>query len=182
MITPAYSRPRGPVMFPPLYRLAVILRRMRATPHPWAWWGKRRDPITGQEGSCHDGIDLGELEGEPVYAAGAGHIEIAATAPRAGKYVRILHGLSDCPVGRTGYCHLSEFAPWVQAGAEVARGQIIGYVGQTGACKGAHLHFQCWVFDGANYKNVDPLPYLEGSLLEVDSKTVADLMRAAKGD
>lgn len=170
--------PHHPPLFPPLFRLSVILRRMRATPHPWAWWGTRKDPITGAEGAHHDGIDLGELEGEPVYAAAAGRIECCGAAPRAGNYVRIVH--DDCDVQRTGYCHLSDISHWVATGADVLRGQIIGHVGHTGAAKGDHLHFQCWVFRDGIYHDVDPLPYLERGIIEADDMSAVKLATAAK--
>lgn len=170
--------PHRPPLFPPLYRLGVILRRMRATPHPWAWWGTRRDPITGADGVHHDGIDLGEIEGEPVYAVADGTVESCGEARRGGIYVRIVH--TDCDVQRTGYCHLSSLAQWVQPGVDVRRGQIIGYVGHTGASRGDHLHFQAWVWDGDGYRDVDPLPHLERSIIEADDAASVKLADAAK--
>lgn len=170
------SYPKHAPLFPPLYRLDVILRRMRSSPHPWAWWGTRRDPITGAEGQHHDGIDLGELEGEPVYSVADGVVESCGTAPRAGNYLRIIH--DQCDVQRTGYCHLRGLAQWVSPGAEVRRGQIIGYVGHTGAAKGDHLHFQTWVYDHdqQRYRDVDPLPHLERGIIEADDNAVAHIM------
>jgi murein DD-endopeptidase MepM/ murein hydrolase activator NlpD len=56
---------------------------------------------------------------------------------------------------QTRYAHLSRFA--TQAGAYVVQGQVIGYVGSTGASTGPHLHFEIR-FAG---RTVDPLGYLE---------------------
>ena len=42
----------------------------------------------------------------------------------------------------TLYAHLSRFAPQVRAGARVAQGDVIGYVGQTGWATGPHLHYE----------------------------------------
>jgi murein DD-endopeptidase MepM/ murein hydrolase activator NlpD len=54
----------------------------------------------------------------------------------------------------TAYAHQSGFA--VGAGAHVAQGQVIGFVGCTGHCFGPHLHFEVRV----NGQAVDPLGYL----------------------
>lgn len=170
--------PRDVPFFPPLFRLAVILRRMRSSPHPWAWWGTRKDPITGMEGVHHDGIDLGEIEGEPVYAVADGVVESCGEAKRGGKYIRIKHDRND--IQRTGYCHLFSHAQWVAVGAPVRRGQIIGYVGHTGATKGDHLHFQTWIFKDGICDDVDPLPLLERSIIEADDDAAIKLADAAK--
>ena len=42
----------------------------------------------------------------------------------------------------TLYAHLSRLAPQVRAGARVAQGEVIGYVGQTGWATGPHLHYE----------------------------------------
>lgn len=170
--------PKDPPLFPPLFRACVILRRMRSSPHPWAWWGTRRDPITGQEGAHHDGIDMGEIEGEPVYAVADGTVESCGSAQRAGNFVRIKHDRAD--IARTGYCHLSAIAQWVAVGAGVKRGQIIGYVGHTGASKGDHLHFQCWEWRDGRYVDVDPLPHIERGIIEADDMASIKLADAAK--
>ena len=60
----------------------------------------------------------------------------------------------------TLYAHLSGFAPGMDVGTVVGRGQVIGYVGASGWAAGTHLHFQmntCATY----YKcYIDPWPYL----------------------
>lgn len=75
-----------------------------------------------------------------------------------GNYVELQHGNNIV----TKYCHLKYGNIKVKLGQIVAKGQEIGYMGDTGYTFGAHLHFQVI----QNGKNVDPLPYLE------DKKTI----------
>ncbi|HEV7459949.1 MAG TPA: peptidoglycan DD-metalloendopeptidase family protein [Solirubrobacteraceae bacterium] len=100
--------------------------------------------------ACHPGIDIGASEGTPIHAADAGTVRIAASYGGYGNYTCIQHtaSLSTC------YGHQSAFA--VGAGQNVSQGQVIGSVGCTGLCFGAHLHFEVRV----NGSVVDPMGYL----------------------
>jgi len=98
-------------------------------------FGERQDPING-EGAFHSGIDIDAPTGTPVRAAADGSVEMAAMATGYGREVVIDHGHQLLTV----YGHLSAFA--VFAGEHVARGQIIGYVGESGRATGPHLHFE----------------------------------------
>ncbi|TSC68392.1 MAG: peptidase M23 family protein [Parcubacteria group bacterium Gr01-1014_72] len=87
----------------------------------------------------YNGIDLGAPEGTPVLAAASGQVIISRNYGwngGYGNYVAIEHGNGT----QTLYSHLSLNA--VFEGFHVARGQIIGYVGQTGKVTGPHLHFE----------------------------------------
>ena len=101
----------------------------------------------------HEGIDLVAPAGTPVYAAADGIVVGAAPNGRYGNWVRIDHG------GRlaTVYGHLMAFAPGIEPGETVARGELIGFVGSTGRSTGAHLHFE--VLD--NGKPVNPITHPE---------------------
>jgi len=100
--------------------------------------------------ACHPGIDIGASSGTPIHAADSGTVRIASYYGGYGNYTCIQHSasLSTC------YGHQSSFA--VGAGQNVSQGQVIGYVGCTGLCFGAHLHFEVRV----NGSVVDPLGYL----------------------
>lgn len=115
----------------------------------------------GYAGHWHNGIDFGMSIGTPVVAAEAGKIMAVANedlyCPRGayGKFIVINHtnGLT------TLYGHLSRQI--VSVGQTVARGQVIGYSGQTGYATGPHLHFT--VFAQTTYylstsKSCGPLP------------------------
>jgi murein DD-endopeptidase MepM/ murein hydrolase activator NlpD len=53
------------------------------------------------------------------------------------------------------YGHLSKIAPAVVAGAQIERGQVIGYVGSTGLSTGPHLHYEL----RRSGEHVDPLEF-----------------------
>jgi len=99
-------------------------------------FGEREDPING-EGAFHSGIDIDAPVGTPVRAAADG--DVAQAQMNAGGYGRevILDHGHDL---LTLYAHLSAFA--VVAGEHVTRGQIIGYVGQSGRATGPNLHYE----------------------------------------
>lgn len=75
-----------------------------------------------------------------------------------GKRVTIKHTLPGEKYYYTIYGHLEEF--YVEAGDTVARGQLIGKTGNTGASDGYHLHFE--LADGVmmSRTSLDPCPYL----------------------
>lgn len=92
------------------------------------------------EGNFHTGIDIaGTGYGSPVYAANNGVIEKMVTSNTGyGIYLFINHNNGYY----TLYGHMSGFAPNISLGSTVARGQIIGYVGDSGWATGPHLHFE----------------------------------------
>jgi len=98
-------------------------------------FGEREDPING-EGAFHTGIDIDAPYGTPVRAAGDGEVDVAAMAAGYGREVVINHGHQLLTI----YGHLSAIS--VFAGDHVTRGQIIGYVGQSGRATGPHLHYE----------------------------------------
>src|SRR4051794_5668070 len=100
--------------------------------------------------SSHPGLDIGVPAGTPIHAAASGTVIFTGWAGGYGNLTLIDHGHGLA----TGYGHQSSIA--VTSGAFVSQGQVIGYVGCTGYCFGAHLHFEVRV----NGSPVDPLAYL----------------------
>jgi murein DD-endopeptidase MepM/ murein hydrolase activator NlpD len=98
-------------------------------------FGQREDPING-EGAFHPGIDIEAPYGTPVRAAADGMSTGENMGSGYGRQVVLDHG-HDL---RTLYGHLSAVA--IMPGQHVVRGQIIGYVGQTGRATGPHLHYE----------------------------------------
>ncbi len=108
-------------------------------------FGKRRHPISGYT-RLHKGTDFAAPTGTPIYAAGNGVVERASRYGGYGHYVRIRHSKGY----KTAYAHMSRYGRGVRSGRSVRQGQIIGYVGSTGASTGPHLHYEV-------YKNGKPV-------------------------
>jgi murein DD-endopeptidase MepM/ murein hydrolase activator NlpD len=128
-------------------------------------FGAREDPING-EGAFHTGIDIDAPYGTPVRAGADGDVTEAAMVNGYGRQIRIDHGHDVV----TLYAHLSEIA--IVPGQHVARGQIIGYVGESGRATGPHLHYEVRVHNVP----VNPYKYLRTSYSEdalFDSATTA---------
>ncbi len=100
---------------------------------------------------AHGGVDFAAGCGSPVVAASAGRVSAANYSTSAGNLVHIEHGGGL----QTKYFHLQRSV--VGVGAQVAQGQLIGYVGNTGHSTGCHLHFEV----RANGVAVDPLYALQ---------------------
>lgn len=118
-----------------------------------SWYGSR-GTICGN-GYCttnHQGIDFGASCWSPIYAASAGQVIIAQSLSSWGNCVRIRH--SDGTV--TAYAHIVDGGFTVGVGQWVSAGQVIAYVGNTGASTGCHLHFEVW--NGS--LRIDPAPFL----------------------
>ncbi|GEM_PF-351860 len=90
----------------------------------------------GPATTYHEGRDLGAWTGTPIYAAASGKVVIARPLTVRGNAVIIDHGLGVF----TGYYHQSKLA--VQEGQMVNKGDLIGYVGDTGFANGPHLHWE----------------------------------------
>ncbi len=115
-------------------------------------FGERQDPFNG-EGAFHAGIDIGAPVGTPVRATADGDVAKAGWGTGYGREIAVDHGHDI----ETVYGHLSSIA--VVEGEHVTRGQVIGYVGQSGRSTGPHLHYEVRVHDVA----VNPHKYLRDS-------------------
>lgn len=102
-------------------------------------FGFRRHPIAGYR-KMHQGIDFAAGMGTPVVAPADGVVVEARRWGGYGNWLRIRHanGLD------TGYGHLSRYASGMRAGQRVSQGQVVAFVGSTGASTGPHLHYEIW--------------------------------------
>ena len=130
-------------------------------------YGMRLHPIF-KKWMEHRGFDFMGTTGVPIYATGDGYVELAEmTHGGFGKLVIINHGYGY----KTRYAHLDGFA--TSKGMKVKRGQLIGYMGNTGRSAGVHLHYEVL----KNGVQVNPIGFFERELSE---EAFAELLVVAK--
>ncbi len=117
-------------------------------------FGWRMHPLTRKR-EFHRGLDIKTRAGVPVIAAADGTIIKAERNGYLGKTIEIAH---DAPQFKTQYAHLKDYAEGLKVGQKVKRGQIIGYVGNTGRSTGAHLHYG--IHDANKNAWVNPFAYI----------------------
>jgi len=117
-------------------------------------YGYRLHPIYKTR-KFHAGMDFSAAKGTPIYATGDGVVIVARMSKRGlGHHLVINHGYGYITV----YGHMAEFE--VKRKQKVKRGQVIGYVGNTGASTGPHLHYEV----KKNGKHVNPINYYYNDL------------------
>ena len=112
-------------------------------------YGYRIHPTTGQY-KFHNGVDLANDQGTPIYAARSGKVTVATYGGTYGNYVTINHGDGYSSL----YAHMTRYV--VHKGDTVKKGQLIGYMGSTGRSTGPHLHFSIFY----NGSSVNPMNYI----------------------
>ena len=88
----------------------------------------------------HTGVDYAAPAGTPVVAIGDGVVIEKGYKGGGGNSVKIRHNSTYT----TAYLHLSKYGKDIAVGKRVNQGQVIGYVGSTGASTGPHLDFRVW--------------------------------------
>lgn len=116
-----------------------------------SYFGTHRSYGRGDYTSYHTGTDFRGPTGTPVIAAAPGTVVLAEELAIHGNMVIVDHGWGLL----TGYAHLSAID--VAPGQEVAAGDQIGRIGNTGLSTAAHLHWEVWV----NGISVDGLQWLD---------------------
>ncbi len=109
---------------------------------------ERMHPVLHQI-RAHRGVDYGSPYGSPIRAVADGHISFAGNRNAYGKTVIIKHDSKRT----TLYAHMSKIDGDTKTGREVKRGDVIGYVGNTGRVTGTHLHYELRI----RGVHVDPL-------------------------
>lgn len=97
----------------------------------------------------HTGVDYAAPKGTPVHSVADGVVTFKGWGGGGGNTLKIKHAGNLM----TGYMHLSGYAKGISKGSRVSQGQLIGYVGSTGASTGPHLDYRVW----KNGKPIDPL-------------------------
>lgn len=117
----------------------------------------------------HTGIDFAASIGTPVYSTADGTvIKVDVRFSGYGKMVEIDHGFGY----RTRYAHMHDFA--VKKGQHVKRGDLIGYVGNTGLSTAPHLHYEVFI----NEQRVDPVHYFFNDLTAAEYEKILELASA----
>lgn len=99
-------------------------------------YGYRIHPIYKTR-KMHAGMDFSAKTGTEIYATGDGVISKVRRSKRGyGNHVKINHGFGY----ETLYAHMSKYI--VRKGQKVKRGEVIGYVGNTGTSVAPHLHYE----------------------------------------
>ncbi|GGP76591.1 peptidoglycan DD-metalloendopeptidase family protein [Streptomyces melanogenes] len=101
----------------------------------------------------HNGIDIANDRGTPIYAVGDGEVTISGYEPGYGQWIRVLH--PDGTITEYGHMYQRD----VQVGDHVVAGQRIALMGSEGQATGPHLHLRVWADPGASVRT-DPIPYL----------------------
>ena len=102
----------------------------------------------------HKGMDFTAPKGTPIYASGNGKVIRAQRSATFGKVVYIDHGYGY----KTIYAHMSKIK--AKRGQKVKRGDLIGYVGNTGRSVSAHLHYEVH----KNGRALNPINFYYGDL------------------
>jgi murein DD-endopeptidase MepM/ murein hydrolase activator NlpD len=97
----------------------------------------RKHPVYGFH-RAHTGVDFGAPTGTRVKATGDATVAFAGRKGGYGNLVILRHHNGF----ETYYAHLSAFAPGIRPGRAIGQGQVIAYVGSTGASTGPHLHYE----------------------------------------
>lgn len=126
-------------------------------PSIWAHAGKinnefgfRRNPFGGRTYEFHSGMDIDGEKGDIVVAPAGGVVTKASWQGGYGNMIEVDHG--NGLISR--YAHLSKID--VEVGNQVARGELMGFVGSTGRSTGPHLHYELRLND----KPINPRRFL----------------------
>ena len=130
-------------------------------------FGMRLHPILGIV-RMHEGVDISNDMGTPVYATGDGVIESAgSTGGGYGIAVEVNHGFGY----KTWYAHL--LRPVARVGQKVHRGDLIAYSGNSGLSTAPHLHYEVRL----NGQKKNPVTYF---IDDVDYKQIREQLALTK--
>jgi murein DD-endopeptidase MepM/ murein hydrolase activator NlpD len=119
----------------------------------------------------HLGIDFAAPIGTPVLAAADGVMIEKSQSSGNGLYLKIKHNEAYT----TQYLHLSRFSG-ISVGRKVQKGQIIGYVGQTGLATGPHLCYRLW----EHGRQVNPMKATNTHLFKLNNDNFVAFLQTNK--
>ena len=127
-------------------------------------YGMRMHPILKYI-RMHAGIDFSAPQGTAIFATGDGTVDYAGFNKTSGNMVTLNHGYGY----ETKYLHMSNFA--VRQGQKVKRGDIIGYVGNTGLSKAPHCHYEVW----KDNQHVNPVNFFYNDVTDEEFDKLLEL-------
>jgi murein DD-endopeptidase MepM/ murein hydrolase activator NlpD len=140
-----------------------------ARAHPFLWpttgritqgfgcTGFWAEPRYGKCGHFHNGIDIANRRGTPIYAAASGRIKILGWDPWYHDHDWLIM-INNGNGFKTLYAHMKpEHLRGIRRGAYVRQGQLIGHMSDTGRAIGVHLHWGVY----HNGRPVNPANFLE---------------------
>ena len=132
-------------------------------------WGLRIHPIY-KIVKFHFGMDFTAPQGTDIYVTGDGTVESVVNSKRGyGNHIIVNHGFGY----KTLYAHLDRSN--VRNGQKVKRGDVIGFVGNTGASLAPHLHYEVELngvkVDPVNFYYNDLTPEEYERIVEISSRT-----------
>lgn len=128
-------------------------------------FGMRIHPIYKVK-KLHTGVDFAAQIGTPIYATADGVVDqLEVNFSGYGKSIILDHGFGY----RTRYAHMHDFA--VRQGQHVKRGELIGYVGDTGLSTAPHLHYEVFI----NGVVVNPIHYFFNDLNPAEYEKLIEL-------
>ena len=114
-------------------------------------FGNRTNPVTGAKG-LHNAVDISAPMDTSIVAPLNGIVSAKYFNNSGGNQIII-----DSGYAKFGFAHLNRYAEGIKVGSIVSKGQLIGYVGNTGISTGTHLHFTLRLNDVAT----DPSKYFK---------------------
>ena len=132
-------------------------------------WGLRIHPIY-KIVKFHFGMDFTAPQGTDIYVTGDGTVESVVNSKRGyGNHIIVNHGFGY----KTLYAHLDRSN--VRNGQKLKRGDVIGFVGNTGASLAPHLHYEVELngvkVDPVNFYYNDLTPEEYERIVEISSRT-----------
>ena len=123
---------------------------LSSTPSIWPTRGFLTSGFGMRWGRMHEGIDIANKPGTPIYTSADGIVIFTGIKGGYGKFIIINHGYGYS----TAYGHLKSIL--VREGDRLKRGDMIGTIGNSGRTTGPHLHYEVRI----NNVAVDPMNFI----------------------
>lgn len=131
----SYYRPNGTSLKKAFNRYPIRFSHISSS-----FGSSRKHPILHYN-RPHKGVDLAAPIGTPIYSIGDGRISFMGRQNGYGNMVKVVHDRQYTTV----YAHMLKFQKGLRTGSSIRKGQIIGYVGQSGLATGPHCHYELHV-------------------------------------